>query len=123
MSTADQIPTRRRIGIVTMLLAAFVTALMMFGLRASDALANHCTTGYVCVYTGIGFSGAEGLTVCGAEGVHPFAGFKSSGMNHCANRSVWFRTNGVTQTCREAGGQVESSAFNEIWIGALGSHC
>lgn len=88
-----------------------------------EALANDCTTGYVCVYPNIWFSGAEGLTVCGAQGAHPFGSWKESGMNHCANRAVWFRVNGVAQTCRNAGGQVEAAGFNEIWIGVLNSTC
>lgn len=90
---------------------------------ADKAQAAHCTTGYVCVYTNIFFSGAEGLTVCGAAGAHPLAGWKESVMNHCANRAVWTRVNGNANACMPAGGQIEHYGFNEIWIGALGSHC
>jgi len=91
---------------------------------ANEATASaNCGSGVVCVFTGIAFQGTEGQTNCGAEGAHPLAGKKESGINHCANRAVWFRTNGTAHYCRNAGDQLESAEFNELWIGAGGSHC
>lgn len=83
----------------------------------------NCGSGVVCVFTEILFNGAEGQTNCGAEGAHPLAGTKHSGINHCANRAVWFRINGTAHYCRNAGDQLEVGEFNELWVGASGSHC
>jgi hypothetical protein len=91
---------------------------------AGEATASaNCGGGLVCVFTEGYFFGAEGQTVCGAEGAHPFGGWKHSVLNHCANRPVWVRINGSAKACMPAGGQIENFEFNEIWVGALGGHC
>lgn len=82
-----------------------------------------CSSGRICVFTGIDFTGTPGYTECGAEGAHPLGGTKQSGENHCGDRAVWFRVNGNAQYCRNANGQLEVGSFNELWVGAPGSHC
>jgi len=48
---------------------------------ADEATASaNCGSGVVCVFTEIAFMGAEGQTLCGAQGAHPLAGTKHSGI-------------------------------------------
>jgi hypothetical protein len=83
----------------------------------------NCPSGVVCVFTEGYFMGAEGHTVCSAEGAHPFGGWKFSILNHCTSRPVWVRIGGEAKACVPSGGQIENFKFNEIWVGASGGHC
>lgn len=81
-----------------------------------------CLAGYVCSWFQLGFQGEPGFTLC-TGGPHPLNQFKGSVKNRCANKASWLRINGVANECINAGGQDEITEFNELWIGAEGSHC
>lgn len=86
------------------------------------ALDESCSTGFVCVWNNILYGGVKSTTLC-TGGAHPLAGFKFSAKNRCANKASWFRINGSAVECLDAGGNRKVAEFNEIWIGAEGSHC
>lgn len=90
--------------------------------EGAATLLGECPNGYVCAYANIFYGGGQGNSLC-TGGAHPLGGWKESALNRCANKAAWFRVNGTAQTCRNAGGQLEVGGFNEIWIGAEGSHC
>jgi len=81
-----------------------------------------CLAGYVCSWFQVGFQGEPGFTLC-TGGSHPLNQFKGSVKNRCANKASWLRINGFANDCVNAGGQREIAEFNELWIGAEGSHC
>lgn len=77
-----------------------------------------CPLGVVCVYVGTNFTGAEGQTVCSAQGVHPLAGNKRSAANGCTGRPVFLRFSGIfTGVCLPAGTSDPNILFNEIRVG------
>jgi hypothetical protein len=97
--------------------------------RASVLSISECSTGDACVWPSTLYSppGTVGKSNC-TGGLHTFGGnVKLSGANKCtnSNKAVWFRSNGTTIQCLNAGGS--SSAFfsfvNELWVGAENSHC
>ena len=90
---------------------------------ASALLDESCANGHVCVWPETYFKGAKGESLC-TGGPHPLAGVKLSAKDRCANKAVWLRKDGIAKGCVNAGGQAELAfAFNELWIGAEGSHC
>src|SRR5262245_54870594 len=60
-----------------------------------SAALSGCPIGIVCVWTGKGFSGAEGRTPCSQTGFHPLAGNKWSAANGCESRAVFLRHAGA----------------------------
>ena len=89
-----------------------------------EAQAVTCFSGEVCVFANTSYTGGQGTTVCSAAGLHPLGGWKTSGINNCANRAVWFRNTGVTKQCLNPTTLSPSfPAINEIFIGADGSRC
>jgi hypothetical protein len=96
---------------------------------ASARSIGECSTGDACVWPSTLYSpsGTVGKSNC-TGGLHTFGGnVKLSGTNQCtnSNKAVWFRSNGTTIECLNAG--KSSPAFfafvNELWVGAENSHC
>lgn len=80
--------------------------------------------GDVCVYPLPFFEGPVGITECSAPGAHPLGGNKASIQNGCGERAVWARRSGTAVFCKEPlTSNNNSPIFNELWIGAIGSHC
>ena len=91
---------------------------------SASASAGGCPLGIVCVYTETNFFGAEGRTPCSQTGIHPLAGNKRSAANGCTGRAVFLRNNGVyAGVCLPATTSHPNILFNEIRIGAVGTHC
>lgn len=83
-----------------------------------------CPIGIVCVYTGTGFTGAEGRTPCSQTGFHPLAGNKWSGANGCESRAVFLRHGGAyTGVCLPPLTSDGKILFDEFRLGEVGSHC
>jgi hypothetical protein len=88
-----------------------------------ELLSGSCSSGHVCVWTEPSYKGAKGESLC-TGGAHSLSGFKLSVVNSCGNKAAWLRVNGVANECINAGFEYEITAkFNELWIGAEGSHC
>jgi hypothetical protein len=105
--------------------AACVSGLVLaLALLPGGAQAFTCPAGNVCGFVSPAYGGAQGNSLC-TRGVHPFDGNKSSGINNCANKAVWFRNSGVAQQCLNPGqlSPLFPGPVNEIWIGADGSRC
>lgn len=106
---------------------AVLGATLVFGLLGivSNASANEeaCpNTGTVCDWTNTSFKGTRAEILC-TGGAHPLNFTKFSVKDRCPNKAAWTRVNGVALNCVNAGGQIEVAEFNELWIGAEGSHC
>jgi hypothetical protein len=120
-NVGGEMSQRRRVVFLLLLCGSCLAILSAVG--PQGALANDCTKGDACGYTGTGYLGPENKTSCGAYGAHRFVGWKKSGKNHCANRAIWLRATRVAKLCLNPGREVEATGFNEIWIGARNSHC
>lgn len=82
-----------------------------------------CTSGHVCVWPKENYQGTRGESLC-TGGPHPLAGIKESAKNRCLNKASWLRLDGFALECMNAGDSFPGTLeFNELWIGAEGSHC
>jgi hypothetical protein len=80
--------------------------------------------GDVCVYPLPFFEGPVGITECSAPGAHPLGSNKASIQNGCGERAVFARRSGTAVFCKEPlTSNNNSPIFNELFIGAIGSHC
>src|SRR6478752_3675747 len=105
-----------------------ILALGLLAGTATEAGAGQfgCNAGHACVWPSRFFSGTIGESLC-TGGAHGLANFKESGVNECtgSNKAVWFRQNGTSIQCLNAGETSAGFTFpiNELWVGAENSHC